>query len=58
MTPTRAQRLAAFEALKKVVEGFVAGLIGEWSEFGFSDDELHQLSDAEIEAALAVEENK
>lgn len=55
MTPSRAQRLAAFEAAKKVAEEFIEHMVGNWAEVGFSDDELHRLSDAAVEAAFNVD---
>lgn len=54
MTPTRAQRLAGFEAAKKKIQEFVDNLINGWEDFAFSDDEIHQISDVVAEAVLNV----
>ncbi len=53
MTPTRAQRAAGFAAAKKKVVELMEDLV-PWEDISLSDDEIHQVSDAAIEAALNV----
>ena len=49
MKATRDMRLAAFLAVRKKISGLPMSL---------SDDEIHQISDAAVEAALAEEEEE
>ncbi len=55
MRRTHKQSAAAFEAAKATIIGLVEELAGHWVELALSDDEIHRISDAAIEAALNVE---
>ncbi len=55
MRRTHKQSAAAFEAAKAVVLDLVEHLVGNWADLALSDDEIHRIADAAIEAALNVE---
>jgi hypothetical protein len=54
MRASKSMRLAAFEAAKERVMKFTTS----WPMLAPSDDEIHQISDAAVEAALAAKEEE